>query len=103
MDEPRAAVLWQLHYIQRGLPASFPSSLTPPSSEGDQPSSTPPTNGRSGDGGILLLPSPSLDLAFDDSVVDKVKEAWARIEGVDPDDDSFMVFAKQDMGEGEDE
>lgn len=53
-----------------------------------------------------MLPPPSLDLAFDDRVVDAVKEAWAAIVGVDPDGpdgERFMVFERGPGNEEEEE
>ncbi|GAA5231340.1 hypothetical protein GCM10025794_31660 [Massilia kyonggiensis] len=40
---------------------------------------------------ILSFPPPSLDLAFDDGVIDTVKEAWKIIMG-DQASDDFMNF-----------
>ncbi|EEA26965.1 Rab proteins geranylgeranyltransferase component A [Talaromyces marneffei ATCC 18224] len=41
---------------------------------------------------ILYFAPPSLDLAFDDSIVESVKECWKAILGEDAHDDLFMTF-----------
>lgn len=49
-----------------------------------------------GDGNLLSLPVPSLDLAFDDAILSHVELAWRQLYESDPDgetkEDDFMVF-----------
>ncbi|KAL9625637.1 MAG: hypothetical protein Q9160_000350 [Pyrenula sp. 1 TL-2023] len=106
--EPKGVVLWQLHYNQSGLP---PATLEP-SSETERPGRTTNPVATAKKDGIIIVPSPSLDLAFDDHLVDTVKEAWAWIVGLDlnaSDDsgegagDRFMVFDRPGNGEDEDD
>jgi len=49
----------------------------------------------------LTLPAVSLDLAFDDGVLDAVKEVWAQIMG--PDAAGFMQFEDREGVGGEEE
>ncbi|KAL4874834.1 GDP dissociation inhibitor-domain-containing protein [Aspergillus karnatakaensis] len=72
---PDAAILWSLRYTQLGRAVG-----------GD----TRPANVVSGS--LIQFPAPSLDLSFDDSTIDLVKDAWTLImgEGVSPED--FMKF-----------
>lgn len=39
----------------------------------------------------MVFPSPTLDLAFDDSILEQVQEAWQKITAADPESD-FMIF-----------
>lgn len=105
--EPETAVLWQLHYNQYGR---APRTLEPsPRTKPSQRPTSPVTDAEKG--GIIVLPPPSLDLAFDDSVVDTVKEAWAQIVGVDlnagEDGDEagseFMAFDRPGDGENQED
>jgi len=77
-DVPK--VLWSLRYIQSGLSPASPSVLA-----GDQQA---PRN-------VLLFPHSSLDVVFDDGMINKVKEAWERIMG-DDDTSSFMQFEERE-------
>jgi hypothetical protein len=48
-----------------------------------------------GDEQVLRFPPPSMDLAFDDAILDNVKEVWQKIIG----DDSaeFLVFQDREV------
>lgn len=63
-------ILWQLQYQQR---RDIPSS----SDHIDEEKS-------------IILPASSVDLAFDEEILDSVKDAWQRITGDQPQD--FLVF-----------
>jgi hypothetical protein len=62
-DTPAPTSLWSMRYKQRA-------------SSGSEP--LPPTGGH-----ILSFPPPSMDLAFDDVILDNVKEVWQKIMGDD--------------------
>ncbi|PYH45395.1 putative Rab geranylgeranyl transferase escort protein [Aspergillus saccharolyticus JOP 1030-1] len=67
-------VLWSLRYTQLGRAESISA----------QPVSSPER--------IIRLPPPSLDLAFDDVLIDTVKNAWQTIMGDEANDHEFMTF-----------
>jgi len=50
---------------------------------------------------VLRFPDTPLDLAFDDSILDNVKEAWTRITG--DDDTGFMRFEDREAPAEDDE
>ncbi|KAL4904716.1 hypothetical protein BDW74DRAFT_154437 [Aspergillus multicolor] len=72
---PDARVLWSLRYTQLGRPV------------GDE---TRPANVVSGN--VIRFPAPSLDLAFDDTTIDLVKDAWTVVMGDEASPDDFMKF-----------
>ena len=81
-DEPSTPeVLWQLRYGRLAASGSDSgASLT-------------------GDGNVLHFSDPTLDLAFDDRVLEQVRDAWQKITG---ERDGFMMF--EERGEsGEDD
>lgn len=48
--------------------------------------------------GIHYLPSPSMDLAFEDNMLDNVEAAWLHVLGLSSEDESsssFMVFKER--------
>jgi hypothetical protein len=52
---------------------------------------------------VLKLPSPSMDLVFDDGVLDSVRWAWQKIMGEEAESDHFLVFLeREDMEEDDD-
>ncbi|KAL4805808.1 hypothetical protein BDV18DRAFT_13358 [Aspergillus unguis] len=73
--DPGAKSLWSLRYTQLGRAVG---------------SGTRPANTISGN--IIKFPPPSLDLAFDDSTLDLVKDAWAIVMGDEASTDEFMKF-----------
>ncbi|KAF7592095.1 Rab proteins geranylgeranyltransferase component A [Aspergillus hancockii] len=71
-----AMILWSMRYTQLGLASSdaHPSRLEHP---------LPNT---------ICFPPPSLDLAFDDAIIDRVRDAWKLIMGEEANDHEFMDF-----------
>ncbi len=89
MDEqPIPLVLWRLQYGQRAAQDTL-QGITQQSS-----------NDRTLKEQIITFPNPSVDLAFDESVVHRVKEVWQRIMG--PDAEGFMHFDRREGNESED-
>jgi hypothetical protein len=80
---PDAKVLWSLRYTQLGRAV-----------EGDTPANVV-------SGNLVRFPPPSLDLAFDDSVIDLVKDAWIRIMGDESSPDQFMKFEDRESYDDE--
>jgi hypothetical protein len=76
---PNARVLWSLRYTQLGRAA-----------RGD----TGPANVILDN--VIRFPAPSLDLAFDDSTIDLVKDAWSVIMGEKASPDDFMKFEERE-------
>ncbi|GKZ33848.1 Rab proteins geranylgeranyltransferase component A [Aspergillus brasiliensis] len=72
--DPNTKVLWSLRYTQLGRGASQNASLSCPSRN------------------VICLPPVSLDLAFDDSLIDTVKKAWELIMGDEAAQHEFMKF-----------
>ncbi|KAI9817530.1 MAG: Rab proteins geranylgeranyltransferase component A [Pycnora praestabilis] len=96
---PIPKVIWSLHYTQTSsssISSAFnrttPSSTSPPPAEDSYPN-------------VLRFPSPSLDLAFDDAILQEVKDVWEKIVADDEDKGEFMVFEdREGMGnDGNDE
>ncbi|THC99110.1 hypothetical protein EYZ11_001431 [Aspergillus tanneri] len=73
-----ATVLWSLRYTQLGKASN--SSRT----------GTPSLNRLSEN--VICFPPGNLDLAFDDAMIDMVKEAWKLVMGGEVDEDTFMEF-----------
>jgi hypothetical protein len=86
--EPIPTILWSLRYEQH-----YPSMQPPQSSA---PSHPWPLDKR-----ILVLPSTSLDLVLDDSVLDKVKGVWQTIIGDEAGE--FMKFDDREATGTDDE
>ena len=76
--DPDAAVLWSMRYTQLGhdsTQAGAPApSLTRLSKD------------------TFCFPPPNLDLAFDDSMIDVVKDAWRLVMGAQANESEFMEF-----------
>lgn len=72
---PRPDVLWTVQYRQH---ASSGSEALPVGNEH-----------------ILNFPPPSMDLAFDDAILDNVKDAWQKIVGEDAGD--FLAFQDREV------
>lgn len=86
--ENLASVLWSMRYTQRGLDSSHTTS---------REQSTP----QSSEGGILICPPPSLDLAFDDEFIESVKGMWRAILGSEAVEEAFLRFEdREGMGGG---
>jgi hypothetical protein len=85
-EQPAPQILWSMHYDQQ--------STSP------QPSNTDATaeSGPDSSSKILKFPSLSSDLAFDDTILTRVREAWLKVIG--PDATGFMEFEDREaMGE----
>ncbi|OJJ38156.1 hypothetical protein ASPWEDRAFT_103274, partial [Aspergillus wentii DTO 134E9] len=74
-----AKVLWSLRYTQLGR-RDDASNIA----EAIRTSSAPDK--------VICFPPPSLDLAFDDALIDMVKEAWTMIMGAEAAQHEFMTF-----------
>lgn len=81
---PTPIVLWSLRYTQRA------SSCTELLANID-------ISGR-----IITFPRPRQALAFDDAIIDTVREAWEKIIEGDPDKGQFMIFSDRE-GEMQDD
>jgi hypothetical protein len=79
---PTPIVLWSVQYEQHPDEAS---------------SSTPVST----DGHVLNFPPTSMDLAFDDSILDNVREVWQKITGDDARE--FLVFQDREVEADDDE
>ncbi|KAI9841236.1 MAG: Rab proteins geranylgeranyltransferase component A [Sclerophora amabilis] len=95
-------ILYSLRYTQHGSSVGQQvGKLRDPSSTPSNPS-TPNDSSR-----VLFFPLPSLDLAFDDNILDHVKDTWKKImsdtgEGCEGSEDEFMVFEdREDFGDDE--
>ncbi|KAE8144394.1 GDP dissociation inhibitor [Aspergillus avenaceus] len=84
--EAEAKIMWSLRYTQLGLGNDVADAHK---WELQRPSAN-----------ILRIPPPSLDLAFDDAMINLVKNAWKVIMGEEANDDEFMNFEDR---EGADE
>ena len=86
----KPAVLWSMHYTLRGI--------SPLQSYQDRKAGSPTTLVNAQADNILVFPPQSLDLAFDDSMIDHVRTAWAKITGSDPefDEEGFMRFERRE-------
>ncbi|RAH42707.1 putative Rab geranylgeranyl transferase escort protein [Aspergillus brunneoviolaceus CBS 621.78] len=71
---PNAQVLWSLRYTQLGRAETRSAQPANPVER------------------LIRLPPPSLDLAFDDALIDTVKDAWQAIMGDEATDHEFMTF-----------
>ncbi|KAI9368871.1 GDP dissociation inhibitor [Aspergillus egyptiacus] len=81
---PDAKILWSLRYTQLGRAADC---------------DTRAANAVSGN--VVRFPPPSLDLSFDDSVIDLVKDAWTMIMGDEANPGDFMAFADRESYDDE--
>ncbi|KAE8327640.1 GDP dissociation inhibitor-domain-containing protein [Aspergillus sergii] len=86
--EPDAKVLWSLRYTQLGLSSNGANAH---SSKFEGPSSN-----------ILCFPPPSLDLGFDDALIDRVKEVWKLVMGDEANEQEFMNFEEREHADDED-
>jgi hypothetical protein len=80
-DESETKVLWNMSYEQCG----------PTGASGDR------AEGR------FCFPAPSVDLAFDDGIMETVREAWRFVLGDEAKDDDFLCFPDRDGEEPEEE
>ena len=84
---PTARVLWSLRYTQSGC-----DSGTIDIAQSVEPNSN----------NVICLPPPSVDLAYDDSMIDLVKAAWKVVMGSEAKDDEFMKFEDREGAQNED-
>ncbi|KAI9701241.1 MAG: Rab proteins geranylgeranyltransferase component A [Candelina mexicana] len=75
--EQPAEVLWSMHYQQQSQRSTFVSRQQQTGSKSSE--------------NVLVFPSLALDLAFDDNILEQVREVWQKITAVDPESE-FMVF-----------
>jgi len=78
-ETPVPAVLWKLQYGQRS-----PVFTEPSTNEADT---------------TIVFPALSLDLAFDDSTLDRVRQAWRTIMGSEAED--FLQFPAKEGAESD--
>lgn len=78
MSDAEAKVLWSLRYTQFGRASDIDGVQ-------DLKSSSPSDT-------VICFPPPSLDHAFDDALLDMVKEAWKIVLGEEAIDEEFMKF-----------
>jgi RAB protein geranylgeranyltransferase component A len=100
-EQPAPHVLWSMQYNQH---ASQPSSSPSTSSLREAAAPTASETGPMRPQHVIKFPSLSTDLAFDDTVLKEVRQAWLMIMGRDA--VGFMEFEdREDMGEvyGQDE
>ncbi|KAL4912219.1 GDP dissociation inhibitor [Aspergillus aurantiobrunneus] len=79
---PDTKTLWSLRYTQLGRAVGYEIC---------------PTNVVSGN--VIRFPPPSLDLAFDDSTIDLVKDAWAIVMGDEASPEDFMKFEDREAND----
>jgi Rab proteins geranylgeranyltransferase component A len=84
-DDATPEVLWSVYYWRNETPA-LPVDLDKEELRN-----------------ISLFSHPSLDLAFDDTVFDRVREVWARIIGKKATDEEFLSFEDREGEIEEDE
>lgn len=77
-EEPKPIILWSLRYAQH-YPSSDASKATDVAK----------------DGGIINFAESSVDLAFDDGVLEDVRRAWTNITG---ETNGFMQFEDRETG-----
>ena len=79
VSEAKAKVLWSLRYTQLGRTSTIPDGVQ--ALKSSFPSDS-----------VICFPPPSLDHAFDDELLDMVKEAWKTVMGEGAVDEEFMNF-----------
>ena len=72
-------VLWSLKYRAKGRPIDTEAGPILSSNSGR----------------LMTFPPPSIDLAFDDSILKDVREVWKRIMGDEVEDSDFLKFAER--------
>lgn len=77
-----------MYYVQYGTSVSAKSSKHFTSDES---------------GYVMRFPPASLDLAFDDGLVDSVKAVWRQVMGVESKDVDFMRFEEREVVGDDDE
>ncbi|KAL1849467.1 Rab proteins geranylgeranyltransferase component A [Paecilomyces lecythidis] len=85
-NEAGASVLWSLRFTQLGRADDAPADLV-----------------LSLAGRVIGLPPPSLDLAFDDDMIDAVQKVWKTVMGDEAREESFMQFEDREGAGVDDE
>lgn len=75
-ESPGAVILWSMKYTQLGR---LSNDGTSPEIQTHSPH-------------VYSFPPPSLDIAFEDDLVEIVKESWLKVAGSDVNADDFMIF-----------
>lgn len=87
-EEPAPCVLWSMSYVQRGRVGS--DTISKPFAQDKS-------------GRVLTFPPTSLDLAFDDALVDSVRAVWRKTMDAEADDADFLRFEeRQSIGDSDD-
>lgn len=81
-DRDSTNTLWSLHYQQSGHDPAVETKSNVPS--------------LTRDGNVFTFPVPSLDIAFDDSLIDMVRMVWDAITEDDPDRGTFLQFTDRE-------
>jgi hypothetical protein len=83
-EDPHPSVLWRLKYEQQV-----------------QKSRDPGPDSAKNSVWTIVFPTPSTDLAFDETILDTVKDAWQKVMGQDAKD--FLVFEDRNPVDEEDD
>lgn len=84
LGEPSSPhVLWKLQFVQQGSSGTQLQALD------------------ASQGSTILFPSPPLDLAFDDTILERVKSAWRKVMGDQADPNDFLRFSAREDFEAE--
>jgi Rab proteins geranylgeranyltransferase component A len=87
-EEPAPRVLWSMSYVQRGRASSDTISKPFAQDKSDR---------------VLTFPPVSLDLSFDDALVDSVRAVWRKIMDAEFDDGGFLRFEeRENIGDSDD-
>jgi Rab proteins geranylgeranyltransferase component A len=81
-EEPAPFVLWSMSYVQHGRASSDTISK----------SFAQDKSGR-----VLAFPPASLDLSFDDALVDSVRAVWRKIMDAEADDADFLRLEEREI------
>ena len=82
-----------MHYVSRGRSAlDVHTQRNAPGDDAHVPSPLVPSDYAN----LLVFQPPSLDLAFDDNVLEQVKAAWKMIMGDDANEEDFMKFQSRE-------
>jgi hypothetical protein len=87
-EEPAPRVLWSMSYVQRGRASS--NAISEPFAQDKS-------------GRVLTFPPASLDLSFDDTLVDSVRAVWRKTTDAESDDAGFLRFEeRENIGDSDD-
>ena len=86
LSDPKPDLLWSMAYRTKGRPINVEAG---------------PVLSRMS-GKVMVFPPPSVDLAFDDPILDSVREMWKRIMGDEVDEAEFLRFEDRGLS-GEEE